>query len=149
MPEAEAGVLKGEVESWKILALLANEKRDAIAARVASMQTERDDALEQVAELERAALKAEQQAAAEPVAWGGVMDNVSAIAARHAEDEAEGPFVGRRSEQARLDRGKLLEEIARLRESLAIFVHAHSTGNSVPPHIEKKARALVKEVGGE
>ena len=40
-------------------------------------------------------------------------------------------------------------EIARLRESLAIFVHAHSTGNSVPPHIESKAMSLVKEVGRE
>ena len=27
-------------------------------------------------------------------------------------------------------------EIARLRASLAILVHAHSTGHSVPPHIE-------------
>ena len=41
---------------------------------------------------------------------------VSAIAARHAEDEAAGPFAGRRSEQSRLDRGVLLAEIARLRE---------------------------------
>ena len=40
-------------------------------------------------------------------------------------------------------------EIARLRESLAIFVHAHSTGNSVPPHIEAKAMALVKEPNRE
>jgi hypothetical protein len=38
-------------------------------------------------------------------------------------------------------------EIARLRESLAIFVHAHATGNSVLPHIEEQASALVKEVG--
>ena len=42
-----------------------------------------------------------------------------------------------------------IAEIARLRESLAIFVHAHSTGNCVPPHIEAAARALVKEVGRE
>ena len=41
---------------------------------------------------------------------------VSAIAARHAEDEAAGPFAGRRSEQSRLDRGVLLAEIARFRE---------------------------------
>ena len=40
-----------------------------------------------------------------------------------------------------------IKEIARLRESLAIFVHAHATGNSVPPHIEEQASALVKEVG--
>ena len=44
------------------------------------------------------------------------MRDRSAIAARHAEDEAAGPFVGRRSEQARLDRATLLQEIARLRE---------------------------------
>ena len=43
-------------------------------------------------------------------------DIVSDIAARHAEDEAAGPFVGRRSEQARLDRGALLAEIERLCE---------------------------------
>ena len=40
-------------------------------------------------------------------------------------------------------------EIARLRESLAIFIHAHATGNSVPPRIEAAARALLKEVGRE
>lgn len=43
-------------------------------------------------------------------------DIVIAIKARHADDEAAGPFVGRRSEQARLDRGALLAEIARLCE---------------------------------
>jgi len=37
-------------------------------------------------------------------------------------------------------------EINRLRESLSIFVHAHASGNSVPPHIESAARALLKEV---
>jgi hypothetical protein len=44
------------------------------------------------------------------------VSDIAAIAARHAEDEAGGPFVGRRSEQARLDRGTLLEEVARLRK---------------------------------
>ena len=34
-------------------------------------------------------------------------------------------------------------EIARLRESLAIFVHADATGNSVPPHIEEQAKRLL------
>ena len=34
-------------------------------------------------------------------------------------------------------------EVARLRESLAIFVHAHATGNSVPPHIEEQAKRLL------
>ena len=48
----------------------------------------------------------------------------------------------------RLEKEQCLE-IARLRESLAIFVHAHATGNSVPPHIESKAMSLVKEVGRE
>ena len=40
-----------------------------------------------------------------------------------------------------------IREIARLRESLAIFVHAHATGNIVPPHLEAAAKELVKEVG--
>jgi len=42
---------------------------------------------------------------------------------------------------------ELQAEIARLRESLAIFVHAHATGNIVPPHLEAAAKELVKEVG--
>lgn len=41
------------------------------------------------------------------------------------------------------------DEIARLRESLAIFVHAHETGNGVSRHLEAAAKSLVKEVGGE
>jgi hypothetical protein len=41
------------------------------------------------------------------------------------------------------------DEIALLRGSLAIFIHAHATGNSVPPHIEAAARALLKEVPRE
>lgn len=41
----------------------------------------------------------------------------------------------------------LQEHIERLRESLAIFVHAHATGNSVPPHLEEQAKLLV-EGGG-
>jgi len=32
-----------------------------------------------------------------------------------------------------------------LRELLAVYVHAHQTGNSVPPHIEAAARAALKE----
>lgn len=40
-------------------------------------------------------------------------------------------------------------EIDRLRESLAIYIHAHATGNSVPPHIEEQASALVEEVERE
>lgn len=37
----------------------------------------------------------------------------------------------------------LSEEIARLRESLTIYVHAHETGNRVPPHIEEHAKSLL------
>jgi len=37
-----------------------------------------------------------------------------------------------------------IAEIARLRESLAIFVHAHETGNSVPRRLEAAAKTLVK-----
>ncbi len=44
---------------------------------------------------------------------------------------------------------ELRAEIARLRESLAIFVHAHATGNIVPPHLEAAAKELAKEVGRE
>jgi hypothetical protein len=50
------------------------------------------------------------------------------------------------------DRAFLLNEITRLRarvevlrEPLAVYVHAHQTGNSVPPHIEAAARAALKE----
>ncbi len=42
---------------------------------------------------------------------------------------------------------RLRSKIARIRESLAIFVHAHATGNSVPPHLEEQAKLLV-EGGG-
>jgi len=36
----------------------------------------------------------------------------------------------------------------RLAESLAIYVHAHETGNSVPPHIENQARTMIKQLRG-
>ncbi len=36
-------------------------------------------------------------------------------------------------------------EINRLRHSLAIYVHAHETGNFVPPRIESEAKELCKE----
>ena len=45
----------------------------------------------------------------------------------------------------RLEKEQFLE-IARLRYSLMIYWHAHSTGNSVPPHLEAKAFALVKDL---
>jgi hypothetical protein len=35
--------------------------------------------------------------------------------------------------------------MADLKELLAIYVHAHKTGNSVPPHIEAQARALLAQ----
>ena len=45
----------------------------------------------------------------------------------------------------------LVAEIARLRarvevlrEPLAVYVHAHETGNSVPPHIEVAARTALE-----
>lgn len=45
----------------------------------------------------------------------------------------------------------LLAEIERLRAlvhslrwPLAVYVHAHQTGNSVPPHIEARARAALE-----
>ena len=47
--------------------------------------------------------------------------------------------------------GKLADEITRLRARvdalrwpLAVYVHAHQTGNSVPPHIEAAARAALE-----
>lgn len=36
------------------------------------------------------------------------------------------------------------EENARLRYSLSIFVHAHASGHSVPPHLENAAREALK-----
>lgn len=33
--------------------------------------------------------------------------------------------------------------ISKLREVLAIFVHAHRSGNAVPPHIEAEAKELL------
>jgi len=37
----------------------------------------------------------------------------------------------------------------KLAESLAIYVHAHETGNSVPPHIDNQARDLLESLKGE
>jgi uncharacterized coiled-coil protein SlyX len=55
-----------------------------------------------------------------------------------------------RSEVA-FELAELREEITRLRarvevlrEPLAVYVHAHQTGNSVPPHIEAAARAALE-----
>src|SRR6185295_2830793 len=39
----------------------------------------------------------------------------------------------------------LLEEVELLRAYLAIYIHAHATGNSVPPHIDAEARAALKQ----
>ena len=53
-------------------------------------------------------------------------------------------------EQARLlgmggeREAKLLARVEALREPLAVYVHAHQTGNSVPPHIEAAARAALE-----
>lgn len=60
-------------------------------------------------------------------------DIVIDIAARHAEDEAAGPFVGRRSEQSRLDRGTLLAEIARLREERDTLLESQLWGVNCKP----------------
>jgi hypothetical protein len=40
---------------------------------------------------------------------------------------------------------RLRARVEVLREPLAVYVHAHQTGNSVPPHIEAAARAALKE----
>ena len=39
---------------------------------------------------------------------------------------------------------RLRARVASLNEALAIYVHAHETGNSVPPHIEAAARAALE-----
>jgi hypothetical protein len=46
---------------------------------------------------------------------------------------------------------KMAQEITRLRARvdslrwpLAVYIHAHQTGNSVPPHIEAAARAALE-----
>lgn len=36
-----------------------------------------------------------------------------------------------------------------LRHLLAIYVHAHQTGNSVPPHIDAEARAALAQPGAQ
>ena len=61
---------RGEITSVRGSWHVSRDANDVLRARLAELEAERDDALEQVAELERAALQAEQQAAAEPVAWG-------------------------------------------------------------------------------
>ena len=38
---------------------------------------------------------------------------------------------------------RMRAQVKALRESLRIYVHAHSTGNSVPPHIDAAARNLL------
>jgi hypothetical protein len=40
---------------------------------------------------------------------------------------------------------RLRARVEVLREPLAVYVHAHQTGNSVPPHIEAAARAALKQ----
>ena len=60
--------------------------------------------------------------------------------------EMDYDYVEAKLAEVREEIESLRSEIALLRESLAIFVHAHATGNSVPPHIESAARALLKEV---
>lgn len=64
-----------------------------------------------------------------------------------AEVEEQARLLGMGSERE----AKLLAEIERLRarvdalrEPLAVYVHAHETGNSVPPHIEAAARAALE-----
>jgi len=44
----------------------------------------------------------------------------------------------------RREEARLLARVEVLREPLAVYVHAHQTGNSVPPHIEAAARAALK-----
>jgi hypothetical protein len=39
---------------------------------------------------------------------------------------------------------RLRARVEVLREPLAVYVHAHQTGNSVPPHIEAAARAALE-----
>jgi hypothetical protein len=39
---------------------------------------------------------------------------------------------------------RLRARVDSLREPLAVYVHAHQTGNSVPPHIEAAARAALE-----
>jgi hypothetical protein len=39
---------------------------------------------------------------------------------------------------------RLRARVDSLRWPLAVYVHAHQTGNSVPPHIEAAARAALK-----
>ena len=53
-------------------------------------------------------------------------------------------FYARDATNARVEADKLRARVAVLREPLAVYVHAHQTGNSVPPHIEAAARAALE-----
>jgi hypothetical protein len=47
-------------------------------------------------------------------------------------------------EELRAEIERLRARVEVLREPLAVYVHAHQTGNSVPPHIEAAARAALE-----
>lgn len=62
-------------------------------------------------------------------------DELLSIQSRHAEDNAEGPFAGRRSEQARQDRAWLLAELTSLRLAVRLLLaNVNSRHPAKQPH---------------
>jgi hypothetical protein len=56
----------------------------------------------------------------------------------------EVPAASLAAEEAAAEIERLRARVEVLREPLAVYVHAHQTGNSVPPHIEAAARAALE-----
>lgn len=73
-----------------------------------------------------------------------VIEGLNFLAAHH--DRPYSDWGNKAAKAAIAEIDLLSEEIALLRVSLAIFVHAHATGNRVPPHMKDEASALVKKV---
>ena len=63
-----------------------------------------------------------------------------ARAAQRDERLSDGPLYGKLADEIE----RLRARVDLLREPLAVYVHAHETGNSVPPHIEAAARAALE-----
>jgi hypothetical protein len=56
--------------------------------------------------------------------------------------ENEGPTAAEMKMAQEIER--LRARVDSLRWPLAVYIHAHQTGNSVPPHIEAAARAALE-----
>jgi len=70
------------------------------------------------------------------------IEDIVAMARAAYRDErlADGPLYRKLADEIE----RLRARVDALREPLAVYVHAHQTGNSVPPHIEAAARAALE-----